>query len=48
MSRKVFVALAHAIRKSYTKDDLVAHIIRICSEENERFDEDKFREVAGV
>jgi|TARA_R100000315_G_C5106577_1_gene60944 hypothetical protein len=48
MSRKVFVKLAKAIRKSYTKDDLVAHIIRICNEENERFDEDVFREVAGV
>ena len=48
MSRKVFIALANAIRNSSTKDDLVAHIIRICSEQNERFDENKFREVAGV
>lgn len=44
MTRKDYIQLARAIKDSKNKDELVDNIIRVLKDDNNRFDERKFRE----
>lgn len=47
-TRADFIDLADAIRTSFSYDELVQEIIELCRERNSRFDEDRFRDRAGL
>jgi|PlaIllAssembly_1097288.scaffolds.fasta_scaffold131301_5 hypothetical protein len=44
LTKKHFKAIASAIKDSKSKEDLAERLIILCREDNDRFDEVRFRE----